>query len=81
MGKGSVNLAFIPGFRPHAHKLLIMDTVLILLKYMLDGLLVPDSIIFPVISLSTLPRFIRYIYQFLNYILLLELRFISKICM
>ena len=81
LGKVSVNLAFIPGFKPHAHKLFIIDTALILLKYMLDGLLVPDSTIFPVITLSALTRFITYIDQFLNYVLLLELRFISKIYM
>ena len=67
LGKGSVNLAFIPGFKPHAHKV------------MLDGLLFPDSIIFPIISLSALTRFIRYIFRFLSYVLLLELRSISKI--
>ena len=69
LGKCSVTLAFIPGFKPHAHKV------------MLDELLFPDSIIFPIISLSALTRFIRYIYQFLSYVLLLELRSISKIYM
>jgi hypothetical protein len=41
----------------------IIDTALILLKHMFDGLLVPDSIIFPVISLSALTALVLCLYS------------------
>jgi len=58
-----MNLAFIPGFKPKNNKLYIIDTALVLFINMLVGLLVLDIIILPVVSVSALTRFIRYIYH------------------
>ena len=58
-----MTLDFIPGFKLHTHKQYITDTVIILFINILGGLLVPDSIIFQVVSISALIGFIRYIYH------------------